>query len=756
MFIKIVKKDLLNVSNRYIDSYKSISNIEYTNARANFSKLFLFKFFQNFKSSLELINPEIEDTIINELSYNINKIHWWKYYTNVQDKLNWEIRKTYFPPIYNLIHYEIVIEKIFLLINYIFEKNTQFKLINDKFFWYSNQYEFDKNKNINKKHYVDLWNIFKSSHKNLNKNKPNLRFIIKTDLKDFYDSINHSSFLEELKIFVNNNIFFDDLNDESKFLNEIFWFIWDKNNDFEKTFEKFLYEVSNSLLKVNNYSNLWIPQNIIWSDYISSLYIFMKIYNNAEELFLTDLKDDNGNIFFYKKENNNELYINNYSDDFAIVTNDFIFWKNFLNNYLFNLFSKDWIKFNLLKTKIYNFDDYFLEDINNLLDFNKLFLQDEWEIRKYKYYLFEGIKSQNIDKCKTIIKLSYLLNIDNYLNNEILEEIYKIIYLDLRKFGKSKENNEKNIEFFLNLIRLSPKFSIQLFELISKNSKKEKFLQTYYKFIDNFFSFLSPNTLWIILLKLNYHKTHAWGSLFKSKIIHSINTQNDDNFYFRDLLEIWSYYSSQSRILKTYPWLCNFLFNPNYEKWDVRENNIWLLLYSLFWVNHLISEKLNNKYKWVKNNEIFFINQLLSKLSFILEEMLREKEKNNLFYLMSPNFIADLHSLFNNLLSIIISLKEKEIIGCDMWKKRNIVNIEYWNKNKKPIFMKKDLWFTEDEINLLHFIKKKRAQYVHKERTWTENELSLKAYNKFENISLFQSSLSKILVTFFSLIDIYL
>ena len=53
-----------------------------------------------------------------------------------------------------------------------------------------------------------------------------------------------------------------------------------------------------------------------------------------------------------------------------------------------------------------------------------------------------------------------------------------------------------------------------------------------------------------------------------------------------------------------------------------------------------------------------------------------KKKNRNIFYLISPNFIADLHSLFNNLLSIIVSLKNKRCCNCDMGREKNILNVE--------------------------------------------------------------------------------
>lgn len=744
--MKIKKSDLLSISNRYIELYNSWKSNDYTNVRNNFSKLFLYRFFKNFKFSLLTISKDIDDNIIKEINYNINRVHWWNFYSNNQDKVNWETRKTLVPPIYSLVKYEFLVEKIFVIIQFILKNNSKFNfLIEGEFFWYANQYVNNEN-SIIKKDYIDLWKKFKDSHKSLEKDS--LRFVIKTDLKDFYDSISHDSLINELKIFVNNNINFNKLDDELLFLREDFSFIWDSSSDFDKTFDLFLYKLLDVLFKVNNNSNIWLPQNIIASDFISSLYIFIKIYNNLDELELSTFNDESWNLFYHKKENNNKIYFNNYSDDFVIVTNDYIFWKKFLNDKIIKFFNKDWIKFNVWKTEIKKYDEYIKDDYINL-DFDRLFNNDDDEIKKFKDKFLDSLINKRISNLKTLIKYFYLFNINDYLNDEILLELEKLIKIDLRK--KDTEIKNDNIELFLNLVRQSPKFSVQIFDLFIRRNERNRYLNSYYKFIENFFSLLTLNTLWIILLKINYWN---YSNPFREKIIKAIEVKKEFTFFIDFLIDSKDYYSEDSLILKKYRWLCNFLFKEGYNKWDIRENNIWLMLDYIFSVNDSISEKLNNKYKWAKKDEPLYINELLSSLSFILEEMLREKDRN-IFYLISPNFIADLHSLFNNLLSIIISLKYKTFCKCDMAKDKNILNIKNDSNisNWERIYLKRDLWFDEDEINLLHFVKKKRAIYVHKEREQTIKELKLKSFDKYNSVWLFKSSISSLVLKMFNLID---
>jgi len=744
--MNIKKTDLLSVSNRYIELYNSWKSNDYTNVRNNFSKLFLYRFFSNFKYSLEKIPKEIDDNIVKEINYNINRIHWWNFYSNNQDKINWETRKTLVPPIYSLINYEFLAEKIFTIIQFILKNNPKFNfLIEWEFFWYANQYVKNWSSTI-KKDYIDLWKKFKESHKSIEKDS--LRFVIKTDLKDFYDSISHDSIINELKIFVNNNINFNNLDNELLFLKEDLNFIWDSSSDFEKTFDYFLYKLSDVLFKINNNSNIWIPQNIIASDFISWLYIFIKIYNNLDELGLNTYNDKLWNLFFYKKENNNEIYFNNYSDDFVILTNDYIYWKKFLNDKIIKFFNKDWIKFNVWKTEIKKYDEYIKYDYIDL-NFNKIFSKDKDEIKKFKDIFLNSLINKRNSNLKTLIKFFYLFNINDYLIDEVLLELEKLIKIDLRK--KDTEIKNDDIELFLNLIRQSPKFSVQIFNLFMKQNEKNRYLNSYYKFIENFFSLLTLNTLWIILLKINYWN---YWDIFREKIIRAIEVKKESTFFIDFLIDSEDYYSEDSLILKKYKWLCNFLFKEEYSKWDIRENNIWLMLDYIFLVNDSISEKLNNRYKWSKKDEPLYINELLSSLSFILEEMLREKDRN-IFYLISPNFIADLHSLFNNLLSIIISLKYKTYCKCDMARDKNILNIESEIKifNWNRMYLKRDLWFEEDEINLLHFVKKKRAIYVHKEREQTIEELKLKSFEKFNSVWLFKSSISSLILKMFNLID---
>lgn len=750
--MKISENDMHSICDRYISAYKAKSTSNYTNIRNNFTKLFLYKFFNRFEKRLNWIDETIRDSIISELNYNIYKTQLWSFHLNIQDKINWETRKSCIPPIYSLIYYEFLSEKVFFLIKHITRVNEDFGfLIDNSFFWYSNQYQINDTGNVIKKWYSDLWCRFKWSHKKIK--KTSLRFVLKADIKDFYDSINHNCFLEELKIFVNNNIFFDNFDSERDFLKTNFDFIWDGKSDFEKTFEILLYELSSILLKVNQHQNIWMPQNIIASDFLSSLYIFMKVYNNLEELWLKTHNTDDWNLFYKYTKNQNEVFFNNYSDDFLLITNDYIFWKKFLNDWLINLFSRDWIKFNSMKTKIENYEDYLINDFLSL-DFSMLFKNNVQEIKEYKELLLINIKEQNINKTKTLIKLFYLISLDDYLNNEILNELEKYIEIwNLKNFWKKNIDNNKNIEFVLNLVRFSPKFAIQLYIMMEETDTPRRYLEKYYKFIENFFPMLAINTLGVIKLRLNYDLKYWYSRHFIEKITESIKTKQVSNFYIDKLLNREEYFSKDSLILSDYKWLVNFLFKDDYNKWEIRENNIWLMLKGLFWVNSSISQKLNDLYKGKKERLPVYLNWLLWKLSFILEEMLKEKEKNNLFYLNSPNFIADLHSLFNNLFSIIVSLQKGELYVCDVWRGKNVLNLENHSWAKEKMFLKKDLMFNEDEINLFHFIKKKRAYYVHKERDSDNNELLKKSFDKFNNIGILSWWISKNLLKMFDSID---
>jgi hypothetical protein len=112
------------------------------------------------------------------------------------------------------------------------------------------------------------------------------------------------------------------------------------------------------------------------------------------------------------------------------------------------------------------------------------------------------LQNKEIGTLKTLIKFFYLFNINDYLNNDILSELEKLIKIDLRK--KDTEIKNQDIELFLNLVRQSPKFSVQIYELFLRQNNKNRYIESYYKFIDNFFSLLTLNTLGIILLKINY------------------------------------------------------------------------------------------------------------------------------------------------------------------------------------------------------------------------------------------------------------
>ncbi len=637
---------------------------------------------------------------------------------DVKANLNFSERNYRITNFYNVILYEIYVNKIFKQLAYLSHKNNLTNyLILDKYFWYfsSVNYSIDSENNISSldyQHYDVNWILFEEKKKELLKGNNEY---IETDIKWFYDNINHEILIEKLKY--------------------IFHKYWNENID------NFLYIFSNILYKVNWYKKSWIPQWVIASDIIANLFIWLILFNDKD---LYDFKQENWFYSLYW------LKCINYNDDFIFCGNNL---DTIFNKEIKKIFKNNSLTLSLEKTTwiLDSFSYKFYDEI----DYNKIISNDKIEITKLKN-LFITELEKNIDKID--IKLlkrnfKWIHNIKSAkptVKKSFVKWIFKILFEDI----DWKKKYEKIKKIYLLLV-ISPSNFVYLI-IILEEFFQEKYNKSFEKLL-----------LQKIFIHYNYYVTDSLLVKFYSDLnnsYHNLGYKELKSFLFNLINKnnnkaIKSFLDNDKKpldlIIKDNGliWLHNLIYGNNDIK-RFKENILWIKLYSLFWIN-INYDNINSFFERNWNDKI--IKNVKLKLNHIIDDLIIIKNISPNFYLKNPSFIADLYSVLNILLTLLFFIIDNKIIE---------VKID-WGNEEGFIQTKKDkienkfikVWlrkyindFDTNHISMLYYIAKKRAIYNHKEID-IDKDINFLVYKKNNDLNTFYNWISSLIIYILNLID---
>ena len=663
----------------------------------------------------------IDDSFMKNLYFNIINAYSLHKDVNFQDKQNWEKRKIYLPYLYSFLEYELIVNQI-ILKTYDKLKRANIPLILNKYFSYSHQFDL-WNEQITSVYYVELWKKYIRFDEiliNEGKITNSIAYYKQIDITNFYDSINHDDLIYEFSQF------------------------------FGSENEELLFFLKKSLQKITWFKNIWLPQNIIGSDFLATLYIFLKIFNNRDyQPYLGNIKLIKVWDFtcFKADYNNQVIYFTNYVDDFTFICKNYKTLNQFIELKIIPFLNSYWLAINNFKTTswkisdinhIYKIDlknidikelaDLFIKNIPNEDDFRKWEITNTWNLKIY-------------------IKWFYRINKEKlFISDHILKKLIKILsYLVIVKSQK-KLDFEKY--FLLNLIRAYPLFFLELsIFLIGYNNNLRNAVES---FVKKYFVFLSENTIGIIYLnlvtKIRQNPMYLDISFLESILLDILKDKygESNNLFIeeKNLKKFWrnilahTYFDKYSEF---FPRDISVLSQSDELLKLKKVNFINLYLKDIFDLNIVTDEIFEYL---LRNGE----EEFLERLNYILFELLKTKSLNNNFYYKTASFIEDLYSLIVLFLKLWLLLENQCNLKDDLSISKKFGYIVNKSKENKEINLQ-DYNFFQHHLNFIYFILKKRAELVHKD--WDMSDVTeineLGRYNIYNDKSSFDSAIKEFL-----------
>ena len=641
---------------------------------------------------------------------------------DVKSNLNFSERKFRITNLYNVLLYEIYVTKIFKFILHLIHKHnlTNF-LIDWKFFGYFSSISYDVDSdfnilNLKYQHYDSNWIKFEDLKAEL---LDKYKYYIETDIKWFYDNINHEILIWKLKYFFNK--------------------YWIENLD------NFLYIFWNILYKVNWYNKSWLPQWVIASDILANLFLWLIFFIDKDYTWYNQ-RNWVSKIFWLD-------YIS-YNDDFIFFTNNDNLDSIFNSKVKF-LYQENNLPLSLEKTSLVSLSENYKR--YNEIDFEKIKNKDTLELTKLKNVFLEYFKKDisiiDIKWLKRYFKwIHNLKNAKKQVQKSFALNLFKILFKDI---DWSKQH-EKIKKIYLLLV-ISPSNFVYLVKIM-----EDYFQEKYNKSFENLF-------LQKIFKKYHYYITDSILVKFYIDLdskYYDLEYKNTKK-YIIDLIKwnnnkiIRSFLNSKTKpldlVLKDngLVWLYDLIYtHKNISKF--KENIIWIKFFSLFWIN-INYENINI---YLEKNKTDLISKLKLKLNNIMDDMLIIKNISPNFYLKHPSFIADLYSILNILLTILFNIIDKKNIdikingGDEEW----YITIKQINKNNQEIDKRKESLrkhianFDLNHIHLLFYISKKRAIYNHKESD-IDKDIDFFIYKKNNDLITFNWWINSLITYILWLID---
>ena len=379
---------------------------------------------------------------------------------------------------------------------------------------------------------------------------------------------------------------------------------------------------------------------------------------------------------------------------------------------------------------------------------DKLKKRDQTELLKFKEYIKESLKKQNIEEIsspdfKTYFKWCFLLEFDA---DDIIK--FREILIDI--YGKAEFLNSQRIAILL--LTISESSIGHLLNLIEKGWKDSQLEKIFSEFIQKFKNLLSDSTLLGIL---KYFPSDPGKSTLKKVVIRILKERENpiiDCFIKKNQKNFFSSYC-KSMNFHGLENLLSIASDKHFIDWNMEnfeENIIWLKLNNLF---GLTLENINfSRIKmleiWNKSN--LWKEDFIYQMAEVVDSLLYQKHRNPNYFMKSATFIADFLSLVNQLVTILVSIKRGVFIPCHISfnQESNFDVIQIWEEKKSPkeSFSQNDIKINPDDRLFFYYLQKKRAALHHKE-SQSSIDFTKISYNisKYENSEIFLNSAKIIL-----------
>lgn len=693
-------KEIIDIWDKYINLCKDW----YFNRKYSISRIYDHFFAKLFYR----LSQKVDDKLFqNSFSKNVNLcsnesfevLEVWKPF------LDFSTRKISIPNLYDTIMYEVLTHRLYKEISKIFIEinNVNDKLIENKYFSYAHRINLKLN-SIEYEHYLKGWlKYWKVKNRIIKENK----FYIETDIKWFYDNIEHDNFIQLLlKLFHEKLSSYENL----EYLHGL------------------LYSLNNVFYKVSWFKTKWLPQWLVASDMLSQIYLWLVFY--FEESIQLDT--DNFSI----KWTWSKFII--FADDIILVSNkEKLLYKGF--RFLKNTLEKNGLNLNSSKTT----------DIKDTSSYTEISTINIEKVKKNDINEIDKL----IDRILEILS-NEIGNIFEWELKTLFKWFRKIDFLDKDKKRLFLKNLLKKwIKFNKKLLSNSKKISLLLVISPSNFQYLLSSLKEYYnEFIPNWdiedvfiSNYLSESELYVPLANLIFLYSDLGDDFFKIKHYIKDKVLESWNDALADFLD-WERKYLRSNLLKNkLYWLYDLIYKDINEEADYAENIIWVKLNSIFDIDINVTSKLSDSLQRLVLNKVIDIESL-EKLSNILDDLLLNKMTHKTFYLKNPSFLADLYSMFNILLSLLHSIEVNKIEKVKIW--WNIWTINHYDTNNQILLKASMLKIVKGYDNLLYYITKNRARFNHKEDDVSIDEnieiIALKHSNTFSlHIKSFISDIFK-------------
>lgn len=694
-----------------IKRYSSVFKSEYFSREkqiaSNFYDRFFFTLFRLQKLQKQLKWKDFYKEII---SKPIAYLHTNTTYQVTSLKGDWSFRYYYIPNLYLVIVYELYVSCIIRLVEEAIKTNLGQFLINWRYFSFAHQISTSWTVR-----YVDLWKKYLENQEKLIRNH---NFYLKTDIKSFYDSIPHD------RLFKLFSHFLKDYLKREKYL--------------EYDVDNFLSDFCDIIFKVSRYTNKGLPQGMRWSDYLAVLYLWLLFFYERENMRLSFIDQTYWRIW----ESTNFIL---YSDDILFVGDNKQELFNNANNIIQTLYNYG-LTINQSKTTDVLESSAYKYQKRIIID--KLKRRDQTELLKFKEYIKECLKKQNIEEIsspdfKTYFKWCFLLEFDA---DDIIK--FREILIDI--YGKAEFLNSQRIAILL--LTISESSIGHLLNLIEKGWKDSQLEKIFSEFIQKFKNLLSDSTLLGIL---KYFPSDPEKSTLKKVVIRILKERENpiiDCFIKKNQKNFFSSYC-KSMNFHGLENLLSIASDKHFIDWNMEnfeENIIWLKLNNLFGLTlgNINFSRIKMLEIWNKSN--LWKEDFIYQMAEVVDSLLYQKHRNPNYFMKSATFIADFLSLVNQLVTILVSIKRGVFISCHIsfTQESDFDVIQIWEEKKSPkeSFSQNDIKINPNDRLFFYYLQKKRAALHHKE-SQSAIDFTHVSYNisKYENSEVFFNSAKLIL-----------
>lgn len=673
--VQIIKKTI----QRYIYS----SDSEYFSRSAKIASYFYDRLFLGINRNIDIL---LSTTNRSQFTRSIKYFHTDKKLFLFSSKIDFSLRKYVIANPYNILYFENEITKLMNLVTKVLKKPIlKDFLLETGVFGFAHQI----NKYKNNTSYYKWWSKYENQKNILLNSK---KYYCEFDISSFYDNIQHSKLILSLESFFKRYL------TNTEYVNY--------------NVQDLLKNLNDSLYKAKWYSNVGLNQWLLWSDFLSALYLWLILLLDKEN---SGFVFKNGESFIINKIN-----ILNYSDDFMIFADSEIeIDKNFY--YLINLLEQHWLNIKSSKTKANTTVSY--EKVM-LLDIKAIKTGNKWQLNGFQKALLLSFKKDKFKSLKNYFKRFHLFP-ESYLlkTTPLIKYIFSLI----------QKKDIKSATMLFRLCVLSESNFMYLIHILSKlyGSTLEKMMV---KLFEQYSYLLSEDTFIMLFRSSKKYNLIKLNTLYLEKLEQYNSPIINDILLNKPFHYSLNFYQN-SWLLDVLNWECEF-----------RENILWVKMSNIYWIVPSVTELFSENYHWsLAEDYIFKLSQILDNLSYIKSIFISHYNEN-------ASFLADTLSLLNILFTIHYSLKKWKPI--DVKISNSIWYFKYAGSKNNSLI--KYIVFSEEEKHFMYFIVKFRAAKNHKESDVLESAEE-NIINRFaNNKELFHITMNKIVEKIFSEINLYI